>query len=80
MEGTKMDFIEEDKPEEFKPDMKVKTSQGLATPMPQSDLQRNNQILLAMAIALYMVVFITLWVIWKVVSTGAVNNYISACV
>ncbi len=44
------------------------------------DLKRNNKILMALTAAIYMGIVIMLWIIWKVLSTGAVNNYIAACV
>ena len=44
------------------------------------DMQRNNRILTALTIAVYIMLVIVLWGIWKVISTGAVNTYISHCV
>ena len=44
------------------------------------DLKRNNKILAALTIAVYLGIVIVLWIIWKVLSSGAVNNYIAACV
>ncbi len=60
--------------------MNIKTKDGIAEPLPLSDIQRNNRILTALTIAVYTMLVIVLWVIWKVLSTGAVNTYISHCV
>ncbi len=60
--------------------MNIKTKNGIAEPMPLSDIQRNNRILLSLTIAVYIMIAIVLWGIWKVISTGAINNYIAQCV
>ncbi len=60
--------------------MKIITPAGIAEPMPLSDLQMNNRILLTLTMAVWMIIVIAIWVIWKVISTGAVNNYIASCV
>ena len=44
------------------------------------DIQRNNKILTALTIAVYIMILIVLWGIWKILSTGAVNTYIAQCV
>ena len=75
----KNDNLVEVQMEQNKP-MQLKTESGIAEPMPQSDIQRNNQILLALTMAVYILICIFIWGIWKVLSTGAINNYISACV
>ncbi len=67
--------------------MKIKTKKGIAEPMPLSDLQRYNDAreLLKLAIIVFGVLGFWLlllisWIIWKVLSSGAINNYIAACV
>ena len=60
--------------------MKLKTKNGIAEPMPQSDLQWNNRLLTGLLVIMIFWTLIFLWAVWKVLSTGAVNNYIAACV
>ncbi len=46
----------------------------------QVSLDKNNKLLKALIVIFGVWTFIFLWIIWKVLSTGAVNNYIAACV
>lgn len=62
------------------PVMEIKTAGGIARGMPLSDLQMNNRILLALTVAFYVALVTVIWVIWKVLNSGAVNNYIKTCV
>ena len=60
--------------------MEIETKGGRAEGLPLSDIQTNNRILLALTVAFYVALVIAVWVIWKVLSSGAVNNYIKTCV
>ena len=46
----------------------------------QVSLDKNNKMIKALIGILGVWTIIFLWIIWKVLSSGAVNNYISACV
>jgi|OM-RGC.v1.035383217 phage shock protein PspC (stress-responsive transcriptional regulator) len=67
--------------------MKIRTNAGIAEGMPLSDAQRYDKAvkIIKLAIAVFgslglWFLAILIWIIWKVLSSGAVNNYIASCV
>ena len=75
----------------MKEEMRIKTNEGIGEPMSMTDLQRNNILLekynkiserYYRMILAFLVAFVVLivWIIWKILSTGAVNNFIASCV
>ena len=43
------------------------------------DMQRNNKILTALTIAVYIMIAIVVWGIWYIISNNVVNNIVSHC-
>lgn len=71
---------------ETMPEMKIHTNQGIAEPMPASDLQINNKLLkiLVVCVALVGVVitFMLVYIIWLtdyIISNNVVNNIVANC-
>ena len=60
--------------------MKLKTKDGLGIGFPQTDLQRNNQILLALVIIMFIWTLIGLWLIYYIMENNVINNIVAACV
>ncbi len=44
------------------------------------DMQRNNKILLALTIAVYIMIVIIVWGIWYIISNNVVNNIVANCI
>ena len=69
------------------PSMEIKTEAGLTKPMPLSDLQRYNTVTKIFKVAIALIAILGVWllglvtyIIYKILSTGAVNTYIAHCV
>lgn len=61
----------------MKEKMKIKTEQGLGEPMEQTDLQRNNKILIWLAVILTIWTIIFIWLIWYVIKHNVIGHILS---
>tara|TARA_R100001530_G_C4234841_1_gene133681 strand:- start:266 stop:448 length:183 start_codon:yes stop_codon:yes gene_type:complete len=60
--------------------MKLKTDDGIAEPMPLSDIQRNNRILTALGLILSGFFFYLFWLTYYVIKNNVLNNIVANCV
>ena len=60
--------------------MKLKTDDGIAEPMPLSDIQRNNRILTALGLILLGFFFYLFWLTYYVIKNNVLNNIVASCV
>ena len=44
------------------------------------DIQRNNKILTALTIAVYIIIIIGVWGIWYIIDNNVLNNIVANCV
>lgn len=59
--------------------MEIKTKDGVSKPMPLSDIQLNNRILLAILVLGWAWFLLTVIMIWYLKHNNVVNNFVAAC-
>ena len=60
--------------------MNLKTKNGLAEPMPLSDIQENNRWLKAVAVILLLFFAYLIWLTYYVIANNVLNNVVARCV
>ncbi len=59
--------------------MNIKTKNGIAEPLPLSDIQRNNKILVVLTTIIAGFLIYIIWLTWYIISRNVLNNIVARC-